>query len=73
MNSEDREKLASLKNEELKIRLNNSIKNIEEAIKYIMDIDYLYIDKYDGDGLTTALHILVDKRQALYRIREETK
>ena len=73
MNSEDREKLTYLKNEELKIRLNNSIKNIEEAIKYIMDIDYLYIDKYDGDGLTTALHILVDKRQALYRIREETK
>ena len=69
MNEQDRKKLTELRNEELKIRLNNSIKNIEEAIKCIMDIDYLFIDNYDNDGLTTVLNILDDKRQQLYLLR----
>ena len=50
--------------------LNKSIKNIETAVTSVMDIDYHFIQKYDNDLLTTALYILVDKRQQLYSLRE---
>lgn len=69
----NREKITKLKNKELKIRLDSSIMNIEEAIKCISDIDYLFIDRWNDDGLTTALNILTNKRQQLYSLRDQKK
>ena len=69
MNEQDRAKLTDLRKQELKIRLENSIKNIEQAIRCVMDVDYLFISQYD-DRLHAVLHLLGTKRKELDELRE---